>query len=109
MFLPTTEKLINLHFLDWYITRSDSKPFKYLKSPEISAYIEKIISEVDLEDEIQAPFDSIHAKKVTVHEIEETRKVEEDKFSNLAFRTLSAHQQSKKDYDPIMEAKTDLS
>jgi hypothetical protein len=109
VYLPTTEKLINLHFLDWYITRYHSKSFQYLKSEAISRYVADIVSELELDEAIKAPYDSIQAKKITIQEIESTRKTEEEKFSNLAFRTLSAHQQAKKDFDPILDAKTDMS
>jgi len=109
VFLPTTERLIDLHFLDWYITRSDSKPFKYLKSSIISGYIEEVIRQLELDEDIKPPYDSIQAKKITVKEIESAKQLEEDRFSNLAFRVLSAHQQSKKDFDPILNAKTDMS
>jgi len=109
VFLPTTERLINLHFLDWYITRYDSKPFKYLKSPAVSQYMEEVISELELDEAIGPPYDSIQAKKVTVKEIESARQIEEEKFSNLAFRILSAHQQEKKHFDPLLDAKTDMS
>jgi|GEM_PF-4430136 len=108
VYLPTTTKLLNLHFLDWYITTSESKPYRYLQSPLITQYIDDIVHNLGLEARIKPPFNSIQAKKITVQEIELTKELQEAKYSQLTFRTLAAHQKLRKDYDPLLDAKTDL-
>ena len=75
VYLPTTTKLLNLHFLDWYITASESKPYRYLKSPLITQYIDDIVHNLGLEARSKPPFNSIHAKKITVQEIELTKEL----------------------------------
>jgi len=108
VYLPTTTRLLNLHFLDWYITSSDSKPYRYLKNPVITQYIDEIVHNLGLEARIKPPYNSVQAKKITVQEIELTRELQEAKYSHLTFRTLAAHQKLRKDYDPLLDADTDL-
>ena len=96
VYLPITPRLLNLHFLDWYITSSSSKPYRFLQQPSIYKYIEHMVSNLDLESEIKPPYDSAQAKKTTVREIETARALIEKKYSHLVFKTLSAHRQAKK-------------
>jgi len=106
--LPTTEALINLHFLDWYITTKDSRGYEYLKSQVMQRYIDGVIINLNLAGVIRQPFDSMQAKKIIINEIERVNQMEEKEYSPLKFEILSAHKQSKKYYDPDMDAETDM-
>jgi len=108
VYLPTTSKLLNLQFLDWYITTSESKPYRYLQNSLITQYIDDIIHNLGLETRIKPPFNSIQAKKITIQEIELTKELQEARYSQLTFRTLAAHQKQRKDFDPLLDADTDL-
>jgi len=108
VYLPTTEKLIYLHFLDWYITASGSRQYKYLKSPIMLRYVEGVLSNLDLDSYIRPPYDSARAKKIVIQEITLTRELEKTKYSERAFKIIATHKQSKKHYNPEMYADTDM-
>ena len=96
VYLPVTPRLLNLHFLDWYITSSSSKPYRFLQQANIYKYVEHMVHSLELDKDIKPPYDSAQAKKITIREIEAARALIEEKYSHLVFKTLSAYQQSKK-------------
>lgn len=105
---PLTTTLVNLNFVDWYLTTYDSRGHEYLKSPSMLRYAEGVVASLDLGDVITSPFDSTHAKKMIIQEIERVKNIEQEKYSSLKFKILSVHRQSKKDFDPDLDGETDL-
>lgn len=108
IYLPTTMKLVNLHFLDWYITLHGSRHHQYLSNPTITNHIRELVSNLGLEKNIQEPYDSIRAKKTTIHQIEQVRREEETIYSGDAFKIVSIHQRAKKNLETTMSAETNL-
>jgi hypothetical protein len=108
VFLPTTDKLMQLHFLDWYTSSSNSRRYKYLKSPIMLRFIEGLIHNLELSQYMKPPYESADEKKMIVQEISYAKELQEAKYSALAFKVLAAHKQAKKHYRPGMYSDTDM-
>ncbi len=97
--LPVTMRLINLHFLDWYITNHGSRHHGYLSSSDISAYIGELVRGLGLGSEVNRDYGSVYAKKVIIGEIEKARSEEATIHSGLAFKIISGYRQGRKNHD----------
>jgi len=106
--LPTTEILINLHLIDWYISALDHRGYEYLKSPGMQRYMDGVMSNLELGEFLRQPFDTLHAKKMLMGEIERIKQQEETDYASLKFKTLTVHRQARKNFDPEMDGETDL-
>lgn len=106
IYLPVTMRLINLHFLDWYIINHGSRHHDYLSKSAVSIYIGGLIHGLGLEAEINCAYDSVHTKKVIVGEIEKARRQEATAHSGLAFKIISGYQRVNKNHGTPTEAAT---
>ena len=106
IYLPVTMRLINLHFLDWYITNHGSRHHDYLSRPAISTYVGELIHGLEFDVKINHGYDSVCAKKIVIREIEKARQEEVTTHSTLAFKIISRHQRVKKNYGTSTEAIT---
>ncbi len=108
IYLPSTPRLLNLYFLDWYITVLSNKKHRYLKSPVMENYIKGIVVNLGLNSKITFPFHTAQVKRIAVQEIERAHSEEEKQFGKLRFKILARHRKDKQNYDPIMDARTDF-
>lgn len=96
IFLPTSMRLMNLYFIDWYITNHNSGHHECLSNPLLTTYIEDLVRHLRLDQEVLPPYDSIQSKKITIQEIEKARLEEVQNYSGLAFM-ITAHYQREKE------------
>ena len=106
IYLPVTMRLINLHFLDWYITNQGSRHHHYLSHSAISAHIGELIGNLGLDPKINHVHDSVRLKKAVIREIEKARREEATTHSSLAFRIITEHRQAEKSGNDSTEAAT---
>ncbi len=106
IYLPVTMRLINLHFLDWYITNQGSQHHYYLSRSAISVHIGELIDSLGLDPKINHVHDSVRLKKTVVREIEKARREEATTHSSLAFRIITERRQTEKSGNDSTEAAT---
>lgn len=109
IYLPSTPRLLNLYFLDWYITVLSNKKHRYLKSEVMENYIKGVVINLGLESRITYPFHTAQVKRVAVQEIEKAHADEEKQYSKLRFNTLARHRKEKQNFDPDLDGATDFS
>lgn len=108
IYLPSTPRLLNLYFLDWYITVLSNKKHGYLKSQVMENYIKGVIVNLGLEAKIATPLKTAQVKRIAVQEIERAHDDEEKRHAKLRFKILAKHKKEKQNYDPTMDARTDF-